>query len=167
MSALALYLLMLKATLLSFSGFASVPVIREDLVTARAILTDEQLNNAIAISQASPGPLGLYMVIVGYFVGGIHGAAAGVLALATPAMLALPLLRAIRRGNDTKLRAAYSAIVISSCALMAVTSMQLAPGAVSSLALLIVAGVGCAVLALTSVPPVAIVVGAAFLGSML
>ena len=68
MSTAILYLLLLRATLMSFSGFASVPLIREDLVVKRAVLTDEQLNDAIAISQASPGPLGLYIVIVGYWL---------------------------------------------------------------------------------------------------
>lgn len=62
MSVLLLYFLLLRATALSFSGFAPVPVIREDLVERLGVLTDEQLNSAIAISQASPGPLGMYVV---------------------------------------------------------------------------------------------------------
>ena len=36
MNAIVLYFLLLRATALSFSGFASVPVIREDLVVTRA-----------------------------------------------------------------------------------------------------------------------------------
>jgi hypothetical protein len=48
--------LALRATAaLSFSGFASVPVIREDLVVTRGTLTDEELNSAIAISQRLRG----------------------------------------------------------------------------------------------------------------
>ena len=96
MNAVVLYLLLLRATALSFSGFASVPVIREDLVVSRGVLTDEELNSAIAISQASPGPLGLYVVVLGYFVAGVPGALAGALALATPALLAIPIARAVR-----------------------------------------------------------------------
>jgi chromate transport protein ChrA len=69
-NAVVLYFVLLRAMALSFSGFASVPLIREDLVVQRAVLTDEALNSAIAISQASPGPLGLYLVVVGYFVAG-------------------------------------------------------------------------------------------------
>jgi chromate transporter len=79
----------LRATALSFSGFASVPVIREDLVVTRRVLTDEQLNSAIAIGQASPGPLGLHGTVLGYFVAEASGALAGALALATPAILAV------------------------------------------------------------------------------
>jgi chromate transporter len=89
MSALALYWLFLRAVLLSFSGFATVPLLRDALVLHHGLLTDMQLNDAIAISQASPGPLGMYVVVVGYFVLGVPGAIAGALALATPAPLAI------------------------------------------------------------------------------
>jgi chromate transporter len=65
-------------------------MMRESLVLDHMLLTDAQLNDAIAISQASPGPLGLYVVVVGYFIAGLGGAVAGVLALATPAFLAIP-----------------------------------------------------------------------------
>src|SRR5687768_17210743 len=84
---------------------------------------------ATAISQASPGPLGLYVVVVGYFVAGVPGAIAAALALATPAILAIPIARAVRRHRDAQLRGASAAIVIASCVLMATTSVTLASGA--------------------------------------
>lgn len=112
MNAFVLYFLLLRATALSFSGFASVPLIREDLVVQRAVLSDEELNGAIAISQASPGPLGLYVVVVGYFIAGVPGALAAALALATPAILAIPIARAVRRHRDARVRGATAAIVI-------------------------------------------------------
>ena len=37
MNAVVLYFLLLRATALSFNGFASVPVIREDLVVTRGV----------------------------------------------------------------------------------------------------------------------------------
>ncbi len=58
MSAVALYWLFLRAVLLSFTGFATVPALREALVLHERLLTDTQLNDAIAIGQASPGPIG-------------------------------------------------------------------------------------------------------------
>ena len=164
MSRLALYLLLLTATVMSFSGFASVPVVREDLVAHRAVLTDQQLNDAIALSQASPGPLGLYVVVVGYFVAGISGAIAGVLALATPAVLVVPIARAVRIGRANEIRGACSGIVIASCALMAVTALRLAPEAVPSVPLLILAIAAFAVLATTRVPPVLVILATAVIG---
>ena len=80
MNVVVLYLLLLQATVTSFSGLTSIPLVRNELVVQRAVLTDEQLNSSLAIGQTTPGPVGLYVVIVGYFVDGIPGAVAGVLA---------------------------------------------------------------------------------------
>jgi chromate transporter len=167
MNAFVLYLLLLRATALSFSGFASVPVIREDLVVAREVLTDEELNSAIAISQASPGPLGLYIVVIGYFVAGWTGALAGALALASPALLAIPIVRAVRRHQDDRVRGACAAIVIASCALMAITCARLAPEATPTIPFAGLAVIGFVALASGRVPPVVVILASACLGSLL
>ena len=167
MNAVALYFLLLRATALSFSGFASVPVIREDLVVTRGVLTDEELNSAIAISQASPGPLGLYVVVVGYFVAGIPGALAGALALASPAILAIPIARAVRRHRDSQVRGACAAIIIASCVLMATTGVRLAPNAVPNAQFAVLAIGAFIALASRRVPPVLVIVVSACLGPLL
>jgi chromate transporter len=46
-----LYALLLKATVTAFSGLASLPVVRADLVVNHHVLTDEQLNTAVAMSR--------------------------------------------------------------------------------------------------------------------
>jgi chromate transporter len=167
MTAFALYWLFLRVVLLSFSGFATVPLLREALVLQRGILTDTQLNDAIAISQSSPGPLGLYVVVVGQFVGGVAGALAGVLALATPAVLAIPISRLLLRGNAGPLQGACSAIVIVSCGLMVVTGLRLALQAAATTwqAALII--IGTLVLATTATKPVWIIAVAALLSLVL
>lgn len=76
---------------------ASLPVVRDELIVHRHVLTDEQLNEAVVITRSTPGPVGLYIVSVGYFAAGILGAIAGWLAMITPALLILPLLRFARR----------------------------------------------------------------------
>ena len=167
MNAVVLYFLLLRATALSFSGFASVPLLREDLVVQRAVLSDKELSSAIAISQASPGPLGLYVVVVGYFVAGVPGALAAALALATPAILAVPIARAVRRHRDSRVRGASAAIVIASCVLMATTSVTLAPDAAPTTPLMALAVVGFIALASGRVPPVVVVLASACLGPLL
>lgn len=167
MSTLMLYVLLLRATVMSFSGFASVPLIREDLVVNRAVLSDEQLNSAIAISQASPGPLGLYVVIVGYFVLGIPGAIAGALALTSPALLAVPIAHVVRRGRATEIRGASSGIVIASCVLMVTTALQMAQEAAPSPAFALLAVGAFALLALTRVAPVFVILGSACIGALI
>jgi len=54
----------------AFAGLASLPVIQDSLVTQYHVLTNDQLNDAVVITRSSPGPVGLYVVSVGYFVAG-------------------------------------------------------------------------------------------------
>lgn len=164
MNCVVLYLLLLRATVMSFSGFASVPMVREDLVIHRNVLTDEELNNAVAISQASPGPLGIYVVIVGYFAAGGPGAIAGMLAIASPALLALPISYAVRRRRTAAIRGACSGIVIASCVLMITTAVRLAPGAMPRAAHVLLASIAFGVLAVTRVPPLFVIVLCAAVG---
>jgi chromate transporter len=84
MKILLLYLLFLKATVTTFSGLASLPVLRTDLVLHHHMLTDQQLDTAVVVTRTTPGPVGVYIVSVGYFAGGIAGACAGWLAMITP-----------------------------------------------------------------------------------
>lgn len=167
MTALALYWLFLRVVLLSFSGFATVPLLRESLVSDHAVLTDTQLSDAIAISQSSPGPLGLYVVVVGYFVAGLPGALAGVIALATPAVLAIPISRWLLRGDAGTLQGACRGIVIASCGLMVITGFRLTPQATVTPWHAVLIAVGAVVLALTSIKPVWIIAVAAVLGLVL
>ena len=92
MNVAVLYLLLLKGTVTAFAGLASLPVIQDELVIQRHVLTDTQLNEAVVITRSTPGPVGLYIVSVGYFVAGVPGALAGWLAMITPALLIIPLV---------------------------------------------------------------------------
>jgi chromate transporter len=119
MNAFVLYLLLLKATITSFSGLASIPIIREDLVVQRELLTDEQLNTAVVVSRTTPGPVGIYVVSVGYSVSGVPGAIAGWLAMCTPALVAIPLIGyAARHVRHRRIRGMTRAVVVASAALL-------------------------------------------------
>jgi chromate transporter len=67
--------------------------------TAAAAGIDAQLNEAVAISQSTPGSGSLYIVSVGYFVAGVPGAIAGWLAMITPALLIIPLVHLVGRSQ--------------------------------------------------------------------
>src|SRR6185312_2506368 len=100
MNLILLYLLLFKAVITSFSGMASLPVVRQDFVVTRHVLTDRQLNTAIVAGRTGPGPNGLYLVSVGYYVAGLPGAFAGLIALITPAFLIIPMMSWIGRYAD-------------------------------------------------------------------
>lgn len=126
MSAVALYLLLAKATLLSFSGFGSLAQVREDLVVQRGVLTDEALNRAVLVGRTTPGPMGVYLVSVGYEVAGVQGALAGWLAVASPALLIMPIMMMTSRLlNHRRIRGALNAMIVSSAVLIVVAGAPL------------------------------------------
>ena len=135
MSALALYLLLLKATATSFAGMGSLPQIRQDLVVTNQAITDEQLSQAVLIGRSTPGPVGAYVVAVGYFAGGAPGAVAGLLAVITPALAALPLLALMQRWlHVPRVRAAVDAVVMASAALLVASVIRMAGDGAQQLA---------------------------------
>lgn len=130
-----IYLLILKATATSFAGMGSLPQIEQDFVVSRHIITDEQLGQAVLVGRSTPGPLGAYVVAVGYLAGGWPGAIAGWLAMVTPAFVIVPLLATVRRWlHVPRVRAAVDAIVIASAALLIVSGVRMALDGLAQLA---------------------------------
>ncbi len=165
MNVFVLYLLLLKATLTSFSGMASLPVVRNDLVVERHLLTDRQLNTAVVAGRTGPGPNGLYLVSVGYFIRGLPGAFAGFLAVMTPAFLVLPLMSWLgARAGTPRIRSAIRAIVLASAGLLLSASFPLARDAITgSVTLAIVIGTFL-LLSFTRVDSAWVMLGAAAIG---
>lgn len=127
MSVFLVYALLLKATMTSFAGLGSLPQIQRDFVETHHVLTPEQLSEAVLIGRSTPGPMGAYVVAVGYFAGGWPGAVAGWLALATPALLTVPLLLVVKRWMHLpRMRAAVDAVVLASAVLLLNTGVRLA-----------------------------------------
>ena len=126
MNVAVVYLLLLKATTTSFAGMGSLPQIQQDFVQTYRVLSDEQLSQAVLVGRATPGPMGAYVVAVGYFAAGWPGAIAGWLAMITPALLAIPLLAAIQRWlHLARMRAAIDAVVIASAVLLVAAGVRL------------------------------------------
>jgi chromate transporter len=96
---LGLFWVMLKAALLSTSGTGNLPIVHQDLL-ARGWASDRQFAESLAVGQISPGPSGLWVISMGYFVDGLRGAALTLLAIALPPLLVLLLVRFYSRfGN--------------------------------------------------------------------
>jgi chromate transporter len=137
-SLLALYFLLLKATITSFSGLGSLPQIRQDLVVMHHAITDEQLSHAVLIGRSTPGPMGAYVVSAGFLASGWPGALVGWLALVTPALAVIPLLVAVRRWlHQPRVRSAVDALVVAGGALLLPAGFQLAADAVQQIARLV------------------------------
>jgi chromate transporter len=164
MNPFLLYLLLLKATATTFTGMASLPIIRDDLVVERRVLTDEQLNTAIVVGRTTPGPVGLYVVCVGYYAGGVPGAVAGWLAMITPAFLVIPLMHYLgHRAEHPRIRSALQAVVLSSAGLMWASAIPLARDAVSGVATAAILVGGLLAMVFTEVDSVWVIFGAALI----
>jgi chromate transporter len=126
-SIIALYLLLLKATATSFAGMGSLPQIRQDLVVTHNVITDEQLSQAVVIGRSAPGPVGAYVVSIGYFARSWPGVVAAWLAMVTPALLVIPLVTLLRRWlHLPRVRAAVDAVVIASAVLLLTSVVRMA-----------------------------------------
>ncbi len=165
MNLFLLYLLLTKATMTSFSGMASLPMVRDDFVTKRHVLTDRQLNTAIVAGRTGPGPNGLYLVSVGYFADGLPGAIAGLVALVTPAFLILPLMSWIGQyAKRQRIRGAIRAVILASAGLLISASIPLTLDAASGAAAVAIVVASFAVLTFTRIESWWVMLAAAVAG---
>jgi chromate transporter len=135
MSAIAVYLLLLKAIGTSFAGMGSLPQIQQDFVETHHALTAEELSQAVLVGRSTPGPIGAYVVAVGYLAAGWPGAVAAWLAMMTPALAAIPLFILMQRWiHLPRVRAAVDAVVIASAILLLASGVSMATDAWRQLA---------------------------------
>ncbi len=93
MDLLSLFVVFVKASILSFGGSALPAILHNELGRERGVLSDPDFVAALAIGQIAPGPNGLMALAVGYFVAGLGGALMAALALYVVSLPVLLLLR--------------------------------------------------------------------------
>jgi chromate transporter len=165
MNIVIIYLLLLKATLTSFSGLSSLPVIRGDFVLHHHLLTDRDLNTAVAAGRLGPGPIGLYVVSVGYFAAGLPGACAGWLAMITPAFLIIPMLRFIgKRAEHPRVKSMIRMMLLASAGLLISACLPMARDAVTGVVTLAILVGSFVAIAFTRIDSIWIILGSAAAG---
>src|ERR687886_2174586 len=93
MDLLELFLVCVKISFLSFGGTASLPLLHDELGRQRSLLPDSDFASAIAIGYVAPGPNGLFMLPIGYFLDGVPGAVVAAAALWVVSIPVLLLLK--------------------------------------------------------------------------
>lgn len=162
MSLFLLYLLLLKGTITAFAGLASLPVIQETLVFQHHLLTEKELNEAVVITRSTPGPVGLYIVSVGYFVAGVPGAIMGWLAMITPALLIIPLVHfAGHNIEHPRVKSVLQSVVIASAGLLLAAAIPLARDALTDPVTMAIAAVSLVVLLTTELDTLWLILGSA------
>jgi len=92
---LELFLIFVRSSALAVGGLASLPLLRADLVPQYA--NDAAIVQALAIGRLGPGPNGLYIVSLGYFVAGWTGALYALVGASLAPLVILPATALARR----------------------------------------------------------------------
>jgi len=124
-----MFLVFLKiGSVLFGSGYVLLAFLRGDLVQRLGWLTEQQLLDAVAIGQFTPGPLFTTATFIGYLLAGIPGAAVATVAIFLPAFIFVaisgPLIPMLRR--SALAGAVLDGVIVGSLAVMASVTLSLA-----------------------------------------
>jgi chromate transporter len=128
-----LFLVFLKiGSVLYGSGYVLLAFLRSDFVVRLGWLTDQQLLDAVAIGQFTPGPVFTTATFIGYLLGGWPGALLATVGIFLPAFIFVaavnPLVPRLRR--SPWLGALLDGVNAAALGLMAAVTWELARAAV-------------------------------------
>jgi chromate transporter len=165
-----LLLVFLKIGAMVFgSGYVLLAFLRTDLVQRLGWISEQQLLDAVAVGQVTPGPVFTTATFLGYLLHGTGGAVAATVGIFLPAFVLVavsaPLIPKIRASRIAS--AALDGINVASLALMAVVTWQLGRAALVdwvTVALAILSGV--VLFRFPRLNPAWLVVGAGLVGAL-
>ncbi|HXR10423.1 MAG TPA: chromate transporter, partial [Candidatus Acidoferrales bacterium] len=163
-----LYFLKIGAALFG-SGYVLLAVLRGDLVAKLHWLSDAQLLDAIAVSQATPGPFFTVATFIGYLLAGWRGAALATLGMFLPAFVYV----GITAGFLPKLRkspvagAFLDGVNAAAVALMAVVGWQFARASLVNVPAVVLAAVSAVLVFHYKINSAWLVLGGALAGILL
>jgi chromate transporter len=128
-----LFLVFLKiGSVLYGSGYVLLAFLRHDFVDRLGWLTDQQLLDAVAVGQVTPGPVFTTATFIGYVLAGVPGAALATLGIFLPSFVfvalshpLVPKIRASRRAG-----AFLDGVNVAALGLMAAVTWQLGQAAI-------------------------------------
>lgn len=139
-----LFLTFLKiGSILYGSGYVLLAFLRADFVVRLGWLTDQQLIDAVAIGQITPGPLSSTATFIGYVLAGVPGAILATLGIFLPSFIFVALSSPLipRLQSSPIARAFLDGVNVASLALMAAVTGQLAAAALTDWYVILLAGV--------------------------
>ena len=167
LSPAAIFLAFLKIGALSFgSGYVLVAFLRADFVQAMHWLTDRQLVDAIAIAQATPGPVFSVATLVGYLVGGVPGAIVATAGIFLPGFALVPFMDRVLRlvQRHVSAMAFVDGANAAALGLIAAVTLQLASAALTGPTAVVAAAVTIAAMWRWPLASPALIAGGAVAG---
>ncbi|HWR66742.1 MAG TPA: chromate efflux transporter [Bellilinea sp.] len=148
------------------SGYVLLAFLHSDFVLRHAWLTNQQLLDAIAIGQVTPGPVFTTATFVGYLLAGIPGALLATLGIFLPAFIFVaissPLIPKIR--NSIWLRGLLDGVNAASLGLMAAVTWRLGRASMIDPVTIVIALVSLVLLLRFKVNSTWLIVGGALVG---
>jgi len=148
------------------SGYVLLAFLRSDFVERTGWLTDQQLLDAVAIGQFTPGPVFTTATFIGYLLGGWAGATVATIGIFLPSFvfvaLSSPLVPRLRRSWITG--AVLDGVVVASLALMAAVTWQLGRAAVVDVPSAVLAVVALVLLLRSKINSAWLVLGGGLIG---
>jgi len=164
---LALFLIFLKiGAVLYGSGYVLLAFLKADFVLRLGWLTDQQLLDAIAIGQVTPGPVFTTATFIGYVLAGIPGATLATLGIFLPsfAFVALSSRMIPRLRQSPWTAAALDAVNAASLGLMAAVILDLGRDSLIDPLTVLLAGASLLILVRWQVNATWLILGGAILG---
>jgi chromate transporter len=130
---MGIFLFFLKVGSVLFgSGYVLLAFLRADLVERYGWLTNQQLLDAVAVGQITPGPVFTTATFIGYILGGVPGASVATIGIFLPAFVFVALsgwlVPRIRRSSTAS--GFLDGLNVSSLALMAYVTYRLGQAAI-------------------------------------
>jgi len=153
-------------SLLYGSGYVLIAFLQRDLVDGHHWITQQQLVDAVAVGQVTPGPVFSTATFIGYQIGGLGGAIAATIGIFLPAFLLVGATHgfAARLRMSRSLSRALDGLNLASNALLIGVLVTLIRALDLTAFNVIVAGLALAGLASRRVGPTTVLAGAALLG---
>lgn len=129
-----LFLTFLKiGSVLYGSGYVLLAFLRADFVEGLGWLTDQQLIDAVAVGQVTPGPVFTTATFIGYVLGGVPGAILATLGIFLPAFIFVAISSPIipRLQQSPWVRGFLDGVNVASLALMAAVTGELGAAALT------------------------------------
>ena len=167
---LTVFLTFLKIGLVSFgSGYVLFAFLHADFVAGLHWLSDRQLVDAVAIGQATPGPVFTTATFLGYLFAGVPGALIATLAIFLPAFVLVPMLDRIVRliARRAWLQGFVDGANAAALGLIAAVTVQLGRAALVDPATVVIAGLALGIVFKWPLASPAVVGGAALAGMLL
>jgi chromate transporter len=150
------------------SGYVLLAFLRADFVHRLGWLNEQQLLDAVAVGQVTPGPVFTTATFVGYVLAGVPGAVASTVGIFLPAFVFVaisgPLIPRIRQSRLAG--AALDGVNVASLALMATVTWQLGRAAIVDVPSAALAVASAVLLFTTRINIAWLILGGAIAGSL-